>query len=344
MADTGVADIGMAERLVRAVTCDFPDHKPDTRPAHTIGIGARGHFQASPIAHLWCTAEHFQGQRIDATVRFSNSSGSPVQHDGWADARGMAVRFHLADNAATDLIAMTLREFFSATPEDFLAFAEAAIPQRVERPNPWRKIGDFLRLMPPLPDPYPGQETSAVVGSMRYASLHAASQLAAFDASFLGAPVSYARATYYAVHAFKITAPDGTYRYVKFFWQPVAGVEMVDPKEDPKDDYLQGELRTRIAGWPVEFLLLMTVGELGDPLDDPTKAWPLHRARINMGTLTLTEVPEDQDTWCEKMSYNPGRLTPGLEMSGDPVLAARREAYELSGAQRGATPCPFHKG
>jgi len=336
-----MAERDMARQLVDAVIADFPDHKRGTRPAHTIGIGAKGRFKASPIARDWCHAEHFQGGEIDASVRFSNSSGSPDQHDGWSDARGMATRFHLPGGAATDLIAMTLREFFSPTPEDFLAFAKAAIPRPVEPPNPWRKIGDMLRLFPPLPDPYPGQKTSSVGGSMAYAGLHSASQLAAFDASFLGAPVSYARATYNAVHTFIITAPDGTTRYVRFFWQPAAGVEMVDPKLSPVDDYLQSELRERIARWPVEFLLLMTVGEVGDPLNDPTKSWPLHRARINMGTLRLTEVPADQQAHCEKLAFNPGRLTSGIAMSDDPILTARKAAYEVSREMRGGRACPF---
>lgn len=339
-----MADDSMARRLVDAVIADFPDHKKRTRPAHTIGIAARGFFKASPVARDWCVAEHFRGHEVPVTVRFSNSSGSPVQHDGWSDARGMATRFYLHGDAATDIIAMTLREFFSATPEDFLQFAAAAVPQPVSPPNPWGKIGDMLRLLPPMPDPYPGQRTSAVAGSMAYAGLHSASQLAAFDASFLGAPVSYARATYNAVHTFVITAPDGAYRYVRFFWQPVAGVEVVDPALPPVDDYLQAELRGRIADWPVEFQLLMTVGEMGDPLYDPTKAWPLHRARVNMGTLTLTEVPEDQQTYCEEISFNPGRLTHGIAMSRDPILAARMDAYEVSRELRGGTPCPFHAG
>ena len=88
----------------------------------------------------------------------------------------------------------------------------------------------------------------------------------------------------------------------------------------------------------------MAVGETGDAFDDPTQAWPLHRLRVNMGTLTLTDIPSDQQTFCEKMSYNPGRLTPGIELSGDKILAARKDAYEVSRQMRGGTPCPFHGG
>ena len=337
-------DQDMARRLVDAVISDFPDHARGTRPAHTIGIGASGFFKASKIARNYCIAEHFQGRKIDATVRFSNSSGSPVQHDGWSDARGMATRFHLADDRATDLLAMTLREFFSATPEEFLALSKAAQMVPVKPASAWSKISDMLHLKPPIPDPYPGQTESGQGGSLDYANHHRKAQLAAFDASYLGAPVSYARATYNAVHTFVVTGPDRSRRYVRFFWQPVAGVEVIDPTLPPVDDYLQPELRNRLQSWPVEFLLLMAVGETGDSFDDPTQAWPLHRPRVNMGTLTLTHVPDDQESFCEKMSYNPCRLVPGIAISGDKILAARKGAYEVSRQMRGGTACPFDKG
>ncbi|MDZ4308287.1 catalase [Allopontixanthobacter sp.] len=338
-----MAEGDMAQRLVDAVIADFPDHRSGTRPAHTIGIGVTGHFRATKIARDYCIAEHFGGQKVAVTVRFSNSMGSPVQHDGWSDARGMATRFHLEGGQATDLIAMTLREFFSPTPEDFLEFSKNAEMRPAKAASPWSKIRDMLHLKPPLPDPYPGQLESGMGGSLNYANHNRSAQLAAFDASYLGAPVSYARASYNAVHTFVVTAPDDTRRYVRFFWQPVAGVEVTDPTLPPVDDYLQAELRDRLATWPAEFLLLMAVGETGDPLDDPTTAWPLHRARIVMGVLTLVEVPVDQDTYCEKMSFNPGRLTRGIDISNDPILAARIGAYEVSRQLRGGTACPFHK-
>lgn len=331
----------MAERLVEAVIADFPDHKPGTRPAHTIGIGVTGHFRATKVARDYCVAEHFQGQKVDVTVRFSNSLGSPVKHDGWSDARGMATRFHLGGDKATDLIAMTLREFFSPTPEDFLELSKHARMRPVKAASIWSKIWDLLHLKPPLPDPYEGQTESGLAGSLNYANHHRSAQLAAFDASYLGAPVSYARASYNAVHTFIVTAPDNTRRYVRFSWQPVAGVEVIKPSLSPEDDYLQPELSGRLEAWPAEFLLLMAVGETGDPLDDPTKAWPLHRARIVMGVLTLVKVPDDQDTYCEKLAFNPGRLTRGIEISNDPVLAARIGAYEVSRQLRGGSACPF---
>ncbi len=334
-------DAGIAERLVDAVIADFPDHRPGTRPVHTIGIGVTGSFGASDVARNYCTAAHFQGKTVPVSVRFSNGSGSPIKHDGWSDVRGMAARFHLADGAATDLVAMTLREFFSPTVEDFLAFSAAARMSPVTRQSPWSKIVDMLQLKPPMPDPMPGQTASNAAGSLDYANHHRPAQLAVFDAATIGAPVSYARATYNAVHAFVVTAPDRTRRYVRFFWQPMAGIKLTDPAAPPRDDYLHQELRDRLRYWPAEFQLLMTIGEPGDAIDDPTVPWPLTRRRVVMGTLTLSAVAADQIAGCEKLSFNPCRLVPGIELSNDPILAARRDAYEVSRERRGGTGCPF---
>jgi catalase len=107
-------DPDIAEKLVDALI--LTDGSPKLRPVHAIGIGATGYFEASHVARDYCIAEHFQGERIRVTVRFSNGLGKAVEHDGWSDVRGMATRFHLAGGAATDLIAMTLPEFFTPTP------------------------------------------------------------------------------------------------------------------------------------------------------------------------------------------------------------------------------------
>ena len=333
----------VAKQLVDAVISDFPDHKQGTRPVHTVGVGVDGYFIASEVARNYCIAEHFQGQRVRASVRFSNGSGSPVQHDGWSDVRGMATRFYLKGEAATDLIAMTLGEFFAPTVKDFLEFCEDARPTPMQRESPWYKILDMLRLRAPLRDPNPGETASADAGTLRYANQHRFAQLGVFQAGLIGAPVSYVRATYHAVHTFVVTAPDGVRRHVRFSWQPVAGVRTTDPTATPVDKYLRQELEDRLRRWPARFMLMMTIGEEGDAFDDPTQPWPAKRLRIVMGTLTLTEVAKDQAAAAEHISFNPCRLLPGIEPSGDPILHARRDAYEESRQRRGGTACPFNR-
>ena len=332
----------LAKQLVDAVIADFPDHKPGTRPIHTIGVGVEGYFEASDVAKNYCIAEHFQGQRVAVQVRFSNGSGSPRQHDGWSDVRGMATRFHIREGVKTDLIAMTLGEFFVRTIDEFFDFTKSARQKAITRVPLLEKLRDMIHFKVFQRDPYPGQTASGDAGTLDYANQHRFSQLAVVQAGNIGAPESYARASYHAVHTFIITGPDGVRRPVRFSWKPVAGVRTTDPEEPPRDVYLKKELEDRLNDWPARFLLMMMLGEPGDALEDPTQPWPPKRVRVVMGTLTLVSVPKDQDAASEKIGFNPWRLVPGIEASDDPILLARRDAYQESQQRRGATACPFH--
>jgi catalase len=330
----------IAAKLVEALR--RPDGKLDLRPVHAVGIGATGYFEASDVARDYCIAEHFQGGRIPVTARFSNGSGCAIPHDGWSDVRGLATRFHLANNATTDLVAMTLNAFFAPTPETFLDFAIAAKPTPVTRESPWRKFRDLLELMLPLPNPYPGETISPDAGAIRFADQNDYAKLAVSQAATIGAPVSYLRADYHAVHTFIVIAPDKTRRSVRFSWQPVYGVLNTKITDPVIDQYLQQDLRNRLAKEPARFTLMMAVGEAGDDFNDPSRPWPPRRVRIMMGTLTLDAVPEDQSANCERLAFNPMRLTKGIEASDDPVLRVREKAYNLSRDSRlKASGCPF---
>jgi catalase len=182
------------------------------------------------------------------------------------------------------------------------------------------------------------------VGALTYAGRDPNAHLAVWQAATIGAPVSYARATYHAVHAFWIvgTRPDGIRRFVRFDWRPVAGVLNTPEDDPPKDVYLKQELAKRLEGDPVRFTLMMTIGETGDNYNDPSRPWPPHRTRVVMGELSLDTLADD--TLIESMSFNPWLLTKGIEPTDDPVLAARRDAYQVSSGRRiGAVACPFSR-
>ena len=339
-----MVDASVAKRLVESIIDNLPEPVPGRRPVHTIGIGVKGKFVASDVARTYCIAEHFKGQTIPVSVRFSNGLGGLEQHDGWSDVRGMATRFHLPDGTASDLIGTTLAEFFVRNVDDFFQFSKDAKLEPYRRRHWLLKLGDLLQLKVPPRNPYPNETRSVDAGALRYANQHRFAQLGIFQVGLIGAPVSYARASYHAVHTFWVTAPDGVRRPVRFSWQPVAGVRNVklEKGQAPCDKYLFDELKSRLRRWPARFMLMMTIGEAGDALDDPTKPWPGTRIRVAMGTLTLTEVPEvpeDQEAAGERISFNPCRLAPGIEVSNDPILEARLGAYEASRQMRGG--CPF---
>lgn len=337
------------------------DGSRSLRPVHAIGIAVRGVFVPSAVAAYYCRAEMFRPRDggYPALVRFSNGSGCAEPHDDWSDVRGMATRFTLpgergAEPAFADLIAMTLPQFFSRTPEGFWRFAKAAQPVEVVAQGPWQKLRDMLRLMLPVRNPYPGETISPDAGAMAFADGHDEAKAGVFGAAAIGAPVSYFRAAYHAVHTFFVTDAAGVRRPVRFSWQPVLGVRSlpatapyapVPPGGAGGDRYLQAELRARLAAAQgrdgPRFTLMMVLGETGDDLDDPSRVWPGRRQRISMGTLSLFSVVEDAERDCERVSFNPGLLAEGMALSDDPVLRFRVETYQRSSALRGATPCPF---
>ncbi len=330
-----------ASQLVDAVDSDFPHHPLGARPVHSFGIAVTGWFQPSNVATRYSKAEQFT-RRVPVTVRFSNGAGSAVEHDNATDARGMATKFHLSGGQHADLVMMTLPVFFVPTPKDFLEFAEASQPQ-VVRPQSWcRKFLDKLMLRSPPPPPDPGTNTSGFPGILQYSKTHPFTRLSIVFMALVTTPVSYARAKYHAVHTFKATNTEGVVRFVRLAWEPVAGVRPVDPHTamGSAPDYLRTELRERLARNPARFLLQMRIAGQGEVLDDPTAIWDDTQTRVVMGELVLTGLVADQQTGCERLSFNPNRVVPGLECSNDPILAARGGAYEESCWRRGGLGCP----
>jgi phospholipase C len=334
-------DGDMSERLYRALQSDYPDHLPGWRPVHAVGIGATGYFVASEAASRYTFAEQFQGGNIPVTVRFSNGSGSPTEHDSALDVRGLAAKFHLPSGGESDLIAITLPIFFAQNPDEFLAFAAAGVPEPDRPEGWWRRLLDKLQLRAPArPPDLPDDGTAGVV---RYANTHLAARPGTVAATLLQTPASYGQAAYHALHAFKLIAADGAVCFGRFDWEPVAGVRPFLEK-GPDDDYLHQELRQRLQRGPIRFVLRLNVAGQGDDVDDPTKVWDTTRLRVVLGELWLTEIAADDGAGCERLSFNPTRLAPGIECSGDPVLAARGAAYEYSCGQRGGTGCPVGRG
>ena len=152
-----MVDASVAKRLVQVIIDNLPEPVPGRRPVHTIGMGVKGKFVASDVARTYCIAEHFNGQPVDVSVRFSNGLGGLEQHDGWSDVRGMATRFHLSDGRGSDLIATTLGEFFVRNVEDFFEFTEVAKLEQYRRRRWWLKLWDILRLKVPPRNPYPNE-------------------------------------------------------------------------------------------------------------------------------------------------------------------------------------------
>lgn len=285
---------------------------PGFRRIHAKGTVCEGSFLPTIEASSLCRARHFQ-QPAPATVRLSNASGNPHTSDANPLAgRGMAVKLRPPGGEETDIVSVPLPVFMVRTPEDFLAFTRARIPDpETGQPDPER-LGGFVAEHP---------ETARALQ---------------IGLPSLAPTTSYATSEYNALHAFRLVGSDGEGRWGRYHWHPEAGVETLSEEERGAAgrDYLQEEIRERLASGPARFRLDFRLAAEGDPLEDPTEPWEGEREVVTLGELELTSVVEDPETPADPLVFDPMRLAEGIEPSADPILAARPKAYSVSIARR----------
>src|ERR1700731_4502536 len=117
-------------QLVEAMRALAGSH-PGFRPVHAKGIVCSGTFHGAPQARGVSRALHLQGQAVPTVIRFANANGNPDVHDGVANVRSMAVKFQLPDDRHADILANSIEGFPVRTPEEFLAFLRAQLPDPV---------------------------------------------------------------------------------------------------------------------------------------------------------------------------------------------------------------------
>src|SRR5882724_1793043 len=265
-------------------------------------------FTPSPGASSFSKAPHF-AKAVKVLVRFSDPTGVPTLPDADPNAspHGIAIRFTLPDGAATDIVSISANAFPVATPEDFLAFLQAAAQSGPDAPKPM-PIDKFLSTHP-----------AAVK----------------FVTTPRPPPQSFGTLAFYGVNAFKFTNAKGVSRYARYQILPVAGQHALTEAEVAKVDpnYLMDELPKRIAAGPVKFKLMVQVAKEGDVTNDATVLWPADREVVELGVISLTATQKDQVKEQKALLYNPLSLTPGIEASTDPILAARPPAYAISYTQ-----------
>jgi len=296
----------LAQQLVDAQRTLAGPH-PGSRPVHAKGIFCVGTFRALAEARRISRAVHLQGASIPTIIRFSNSSGDPEIHDGQPNARGLAVKFQLPEGKHTDVLGLSIEGFPARTPEEFLAFLQAQLPDPATgKPAPER-AGQFIQSHP---------ATLAFIGRLKQKPV----------------PASYAQAGYHGQHAFRFSAADGTSRFGRYHFIPEAGEAFVNPEEATKRDrhFLTAELTARLTRGPVAFRLTLQLGVDGDPTSDPTALWPPDRPVVELGRLEITGLSPTGAADERRFVFDPTNLTDGVELSDDPFPQIRSAAYSVS--------------
>jgi catalase len=73
-------------------------------------------------------------------------------------------------------------------------------------------------------------------------------------------------------------------------------------------------------------------------VDDATVHWPADRPLINLGTIVLTSLIDDNAREQKKIIFDPIPRVDGIEPSDDPLLELRAAVYLLSGRRRRQAP------
>jgi catalase len=297
-----------AEQTIDAMNKLWGRH-PGVRANHAKGVVTEGSFTPSPEAAKISKASLFQGPAVPVTIRFSDATGLPTLADGSprANPRGMALKFKLSDGAEMDVVVNALKFFPVATGEEFRDLLTALAKTGPDTPHP-TPVETFL-------------------------AAHPAAGKAGATAK---TPSSLARQTYNGVNAFIFVDADGKRQPFRFRFVPAAGEEILTPEEATKrgPNYLMEEIGPRLAKEPASFRVLAQLAEPGDPTNDATKPWPDDRKTVDLGTLTVTKAVADSASAEKTLLFMPNALTDGIEMSDDPLVNARVEAYAVSFGRR----------
>jgi catalase len=221
-------------------------------------------------------APHFAGQPVPTVIRFANSNGNPEVHDGAPNVRSMAVKFRLAGDKSADILANSVEGFVARTPEELLEFLRAQLPvPATGRPDP---------------DALP-----------RLLASHAAGRGFVERLMKRPVPASYGQVTYFAEHAFRFTAADGTSRFGRYRFVPQAGEAFLSPDDAGKRSasFLSNELDGGCGParwpsgcsckWPRPATRRTTSPRCG-PRGVPWSSWGVWRSRASPRRARATSV------------------------------------------------------
>ena len=288
------------------------------RRNHSKGICFTGEFEANGAGADLSTARMLAAGRYPVIGRFAIAVGNPDAPDAAGRVRSMAVRIVAPDG-----------EEWRSGMNDSPVFVVATAPAFYE-----------LTLAQDI-DPATGKPNPAAMA--HFLSTHPESAPFAEWAETAPWTDSYADQTYNSLNAFRFVDPQGVSHLVR--WSMRATTAPHDVAADELGhlgpDFLEGDLKQKLAQGPLKWRLAVTLAAPGDPSNDATKAWPPDRKQIEVGTLAVQQAEDEADGPCRDYNYDPTILPVGIEVSDDPLLAARSSAYAKSFDLRSAESADY---
>jgi catalase len=291
-------------RLVDALEQVKGTH-PGFRRNHPKGVCLVGWFDGNGAGTRLSRAAVFRPGPTPVIGRFSTLGPSPTTPDSPRVGRSMALSFALPDG-----------EVWRTSMNSIPVF-------------PVKDAGELYDyLMALKPDPATGKPDPARLAA--FLSAHPRSARATALIKATSSSSGFANETYNSLNAFRLIDADGRATAVRWSMQPVDAFEPA-PAETPRDEnYLFDALEARLRQGPVQWRLILVVGQPGDATNDATQPWPADREKVDAGTLTVTAIESEAEDNCRDVEFDPLVLPSGIEPSDDPLLSARSAAYAAS--------------
>lgn len=299
-----------ADQVVTALEGAFGVH-PGERRNHTKGACATGEFVGTTDAARYTRSALFSGKPIPVVARFSLAGGNPKAPDTAKSARGMALEFRMPDGQLQHMTMLNTPVFGAASPKTFL---------------------DLQLAM--RPDPATGKPDPERIKAFKASHPDNLAQAQFLDSR--NPPVSYANSAYFGIHTFKFINQDNKTTLVRWEYAPQDGEKRLtnDELKTAGPDFLEQALISRAQRGPIRWDMIVTIGEPGDPEDNPTLLWPEARRKIKLGTLTIKAATPQKGAECERINFDPLVMADGISPTNDPVLQFRSAAYAVSFAKR----------
>jgi catalase len=304
------ADEVTAQQVVDGFEKNFGVHQGERRN-HTKGVCALGEFVGDKEAAKLSRSALFSGQAVPVVARFSVAGGNPKVPDTAKNARGMALEFRLPGDKLQHITMINTPIFGAATPQTF-----------------------FDNIVATRPDPATGKPDPAKVKAFLASHPDAVAQSEFLQKN--NPPVSFANSAYFGIHTFKFIDAGGKATLVRWEFVPRDGEKRLTDEQmkTAGSDFLEPALIQRTRQGPVAWDMIVTVGQAGDAVDNPTIAWPQGRRQFKAGTLTIKSAMPQKGAECEPINYDPLVAADGIAPTDDPILRFRSPAYAVSFAKR----------
>jgi catalase len=281
------------------------------RRNHAKGVCVTGFFDSNGQGTRLSKAVVFRAGRVPVIGRFSLGGGNPEVSDSPDATRGLGLQYSLSDGEEWRTAMINAPVFPFNTPQAFYDNLLASRPDpSTHKPDP-QKMAAFAASHPEF------------VQAVRVIRSHPPS--AGFDNS-----------AFYGLNAFRLIDAAGNSTPVRWMLMPMQPFVPASPSDAPPGDknYLFDALIASIHQHPLQWHLIITVGQPGDPTDDASIMWPEGREQVDVGTLTLDSIESEETSPARDINFDPLVLPAGIAPSDDPLLSARSAVYSQSFTRR----------